>query len=299
MKKLLSLVSALVFILAACDKDHPTTDFPPDNPTVIAGPGWLELPEIYKIDGFKFFSHDGTLDGRKIRNWSFYWDYDNRVSSWVAYPLYKSIFSGASRTDEWGYDPLLPASGQQNVSGGYKDGNNGWYERGQQIPSSDRAGYELNSSTFYGTNIVPRNQDFNGGLWTNLEKTVRSWASESDTCYVISGCITKGAQYYVIDRSGNNVTVPTAFFKAVLRYSQQSSVGTDGFCAAAFLFDHEEYSQSGKYSFKVNKSMSMSVKDLEGVLGFRLFVNLGNVIGEDKAAIVKRENPQNNNWWWK
>ncbi len=268
-------------------------------PLVTSAPGWLELPEVFKVDGFEYFCHDGTLNGKKIRNWSFYWDYDNRVSKWVAYPLYKSIFAGASRTDEWGYDPLLPGAKQQNVSGGYKEGNNGWYARGQQIPSADRAGFELNSSTFYGTNIVPRNSDFEGGLWMDLECEVRSWAGQSDTCYVVSGCITKDAKYYVCDRSSEKVTVPTAFFKAVLRYSQSTTIGTDGFCAIAFLFDHEEYSESGKSSLKVSKNMSISVKALEDALGYRLFVNLDNAIGEDKAAAVKTENPQNNNWWWK
>lgn len=268
-------------------------------PLVTSAPGWLELPEVFKVDGFEFFCHDGTLNGKKIRNWSFYWDYDNRVSKWVAYPLYKSIFAGASRTDEWGYDPLLPGARQQNVSGGYKEGNNGWYMRGQQLPSADRAGFELNSTTFFSTNIVPQNSDFSGGLWMDLEGKVRSWAGQSDTCYVVSGCITKGAQYYVIDRSSEKVTVPTAFFKAVLRYSQATTIGTDGFCSIAFLFDHEEYSESGRSSLKVNKNMSISVKALEDALGYRLFVNLDNAIGEEKATAVKTENPQNNNWWWK
>ena len=268
-------------------------------PLVTSAPGWLELPAVFKVDGFDFFCHDGTLNGKKIRNWSFYWDYDNRVSKWVAYPLYKSIFAGASRTDEWGYDPLLPGARQQNVSGGYREGNNGWYMRGQQLPSADRAGFELNSTTFFSTNIVPQNSDFGGGLWTDLEGKVRSWAGQSDTCYVISGCITKDAKYYVCDRSSEKVTVPTAFFKAVLRYSQSTTIGTDGFCAIAFLFDHEEYSESGKSHLKVDKTMSISVKTLEDVLGYRLFVNLDNAIGEEKATAVKTENPQNNNWWWK
>ena len=298
MKKLIYLLMAVLVLLAAasCKKDNKTQE---KLPLVTSAPGWLELPEVFKVDGFEFFCHDGTLNGKKIRNWSFYWDYDNRVSKWVAYPLYKSIFAGASRTDEWGYDPLLPGARQQNVSGGYKEGNNGWYMRGQQLPSADRAGFELNSTTFFSTNIVPQNSDFGGGLWMDLEGKVRSWAGQSDTCYVVSGCITQGAQYYVIDRSSEKVTVPTAFFKAVLRYSQATTIGTDGFCSIAFLFDHEEYSESGKSSLKVSKSMSISVKALEDALGYRLFVNLDNAIGEEKATAVKTENPQNNNWWWK
>ena len=262
-------------------------------------PGWLELPKTFSEDEFDLFMHDGTLNGTTIRNWSFYWDYDNRVSRWVAYPLYKAICSGASRTDEWGYDPSLPAAKQQNVSGGYREGNNGWYARGQLLDHADRNSFEMNSSTFYGTNIVPMNEDFHGGIWADLEGKVRSWAGQSDTCYVLVGCITKDAKYYVIDRSNAKITVPTAFFKAVLRYSSNTTIGENGYCATAFLFDHEEYSKSDKSGLKVNKSMSMSVKDLEAVLGYKLFVNLNSVIGADKADAVKSQNPQSNNWWWK
>lgn len=264
----------------------------------------LELPEISDDDisttgDCVFLYRNGTLNGSLVRNWSFLWDYGNRISRWVAYPLYKSIYSGASRTDDWGYDPLFPPARQQNVSGGYREGNNGWYDRGQLLPSPNRAGYDLNASTFYGTNIVPMNQDFESGIYSNLDSKIRTWAGKSDTCYVVSGCICDEAEYYVYDRSDNKVTVPTAFFRAVLSYSKNTTVGTDGFCAAAFLFDHVEYSKTDKFQLQVSKSMSMSIRDLENVLGYKLFVNLSSVIGEDKAGAVKRENPQDNDWWWK
>ena len=57
------------------------------------------------------------MSGRPVRNWSFYWDYDNRLSAWVAYLLSRSISEGASSSEAWGFDPFLPASRQQNVSG--------------------------------------------------------------------------------------------------------------------------------------------------------------------------------------
>jgi len=299
MKQFMLCTLAVVGLMfAACCK-HNQIEAGTPSTTMTNTSGWLELPEMSAADGYDYYKHDGSLNGKKVRNWSFYWDYGNRVSRWVAYPLYKSIYSGASRSDGWGYDPLLPAAKQQNVTGGYREGNNGWYTRGQLIPSSDRAGYDLNATTFYGTNMAPMNPDFQSGIISNLEGKIRSWAGQSDTCYVVSGCICDGAQYYVLDRSTNKVTVPTAFFKAVLRYSCNTTIGTDGFCAAAFLFDHEEYSQSDKSSRQLSKSMSMSVSDLETTLGYKLFVNLDCVIGEDKASIVKKENPQNNNWWWK
>ena len=190
---LIAVAAVSALCLCSCTKygqirasRRPHTDnidtWPPSNNV----PAWLELPGTSSEDGFDLFLHDGTLNGKQIRNWSFYWDYDNLVSRWVAYPLYKAIYSGASRTDAWGYDPSLPAAKQQNVSGGYREGNNGWYCRGHLLPSSDRASFELNSTTFYGTNMAPMNQDFNGGIWADLEGKERSWAGQSDTCYVVT-----------------------------------------------------------------------------------------------------------------
>lgn len=301
MQKLLPVIFATFFILTACHRQDPA-DTTPGAPGNLQGsfppPGWLELPEIYNAGRNDFLIHKGTFNGATIRDWSFYWDYGNRISQWVAYPLYKAIYTGALKTDAWGYDLLLPASKQQNVTGGYKVGNNGFYDRGQLIPWLDRATEELNKQTFCGTNTVPMNSDFKGGLWTKLEGKVRSWAGASDTCYVVTGCITEGAKYYVVDRSNNQITVPQAFFKAVLRYEKSSTVGTKGYCAVAFLFDHEEYSQSGKSSLQPNKDMSMSIKDLEDVLGYKLFVNLDTAIGTEDAAAVKADNPRANNWWW-
>ena len=296
MKRLLLFTLAMAgLLLAACGK--PEGDSTPGT-TMTGRQGWLELPEMSDTDGYDFFIHDGTLCEKPVRNWSFYWDYGTKVSRWVAYPLYKNIYYGSSESYAWGYDIFLPAAKQQNVTGQYSEGNNGWYERARLIPSKDRAGYDLNASTYCATNIVPMNPEFMSGTMNNLEVKIRSWAGRSDTCYVVSGCICDESKYYVVDRSSNQIPVPTAFFKAILRYSSFTTVGTDGFCAAAFLFDHEEYSNSEKSSLPVTGSMSMSVSELEEVLGYKLFVNLASLLGEDKAEAIKQENPQNNGWWW-
>lgn len=260
-----------------------------------AVPLWIELPETSADDGYDFFSHDMTIGSVNARNWSFYWDYENRVSRWVAYPLCSwNIGSSVSRTDAWGYDPLLPAGKQQNVSGGYREGNNGWYSRGHQIPSADRlTSYAANSTTFYGTNMTPQDNNFNGGVWLSLENSVRSWARRCDTLYVVTGCVTDGAKYYALDRSGNRVTVPTGYFKAVLRYAKNSTVGYSGYLGCAFYYDHEADRNS-----TFSKSQSMSISDLEKKLGYSLFVNLDAAVGKSAADQIKSENPANVSWWW-
>lgn len=264
-----------------------------DIPSAVVG--WLELPEMSSEDGYTFFTHDMSIGSVKTRNYSYYWDYDNRVARWVAYPLCTwNIGSSVKRTDAWGYDPLLPASQQQNVSGGYREGNHGWYSRGHQIPSADRLGsYDANAKTFYGTNMTPQNNNFNSGVWATLENSVRSWARRCDTLYVVTGCVTDGAKYYAVDRSENKITVPTAYYKALLRYSKNSTIGYSGFIGCAFYYDHEADEHA---SF--SKANSMSIEELEKKLGFKFFVNLDKAVGPSISAQIKAEDPASVTWWW-
>lgn len=256
---------------------------------------WLELPATSATDGLDFYWRMAELDGKTVRNYSFYWNYTDRVSMWVAYPLCKMYLGSQGRSEAWGYDPLLPASKQQNVSGGYKEGNNGWYARGHQLPSADRtATYALNTTTFYGTNMTPQNNDFNGGIWARLEGKVRDWAEQSDTLYVVTGCVVDGAKYYALDRSGEKITVPTAYFKAVLRYSKSTTISESGFNSAAFWFEHQNYTNSAS----ILKVQSMSVSELEAKLGYTLFVNLPDRVGTATAASIKSEKPASLGWWW-
>ena len=291
MRRILALV-AFSALLLSCrgGLDVPSVG---SQGTATASPRWLELPGTSATDGLDFFHRSCTIGGKPLRDYSFYWDYSNRVSHWVAYPLC-SVYLGASdRSEAWGYDPFLPAAKQSNVSGGFKEGNNGWYARGHQLPSSDRTANDiLNATTYYGTNIVPMDNDFSSGVWSTLESRVRAWAGSSDTLYVVTGCVTDGAMHYVMDRSNNRVTVPVAFFKAVLRYSKDATVGHNGYMAAAFWYNHEGYPKV----FSRNESLSIAA--LEEKLGYKLFVNLPAMVGEVNAAAIKSEKPSTVNWWW-
>lgn len=272
-----------------------------DNPggdTGVAQAGWLELPAIPENSDWGFFTHDMTLGSVKTRNYSFAWDYDALVAPWVAYPLCKwNIGNNIKRTNDWGLDPKLPRNKQPVLYNGFKTGNvSGWFARGHQIPSADRL-YDAasNGQTFYGTNMTPQLQEqFNGTIWANLEGKVRSWANRSDTLYVVTGCVTSGSTKYCLDNDGKKVTVPTAYYKAVLRYMKSSStLGYSGYMGCAIWLDHKDYDDAA-----VDSSYSMSIDDLEKKLGIDLFVNLPARIGEEAAAKVEAENPRNINWWW-
>ncbi len=260
--------------------------------------GWMELPAI--PEGMDAFTHSMTVGSVSTRNYSFLWDYDNLVAPWVAYPLCKwNIGNNIKRTNAWGLDPLLPEGKQPVLFRGFSEGNNGWYARGHQIPSADRlTSYESNSMTFYGTNMTPQIQDgFNGDIWATLEGKVRSWANSSDTLYVVTGCVIDYPEgqtvKYALDNYGKKVTVPTAYYKVVLRYMKNSTVGYSGYSACAVWLDHKVYSTKN-----IDSKYSMSVKNLEKKVGMDFFVNLPAVVGEEMAAKIESEDPSKVSWWW-
>ena len=280
---------------ASVKPDPDPTPDPEPKPNVT---GWLELPAV--PEGTDFFTHSMTVGSTKTRNYSFIWDYNNLVAPWVAYPLCKWNIGGPmKRTDAWALDPLLPESKQPVLYKAFREGNAGWFSRGHQIASADRlTSYESNSMTFYGTNMTPQiSNGFNGDIWATLEGKVRSWANSSDTLYVVTGCVIdyKDGETvkYALDNNGKKVTVPTAYYKVVLRYMKNSTIGYSGYSACAVWLDHKVYS-----SKNINSSYSMSVDDLEKRLNIDFFVNLPAKVGEETAARIEAEDPAKVSWWW-
>lgn len=261
--------------------------------------GWMELPAI--PEGMDAFTHSMTVGSVSTRNYSFLWDYDNLVAPWVAYPLCVWNMSGKTgRTDAWALDPLLPANKQPVLTRGFSDGNAGWFARGHQIASADRqTSYSSNAMTFYGTNMTPQiNKGFNADIWRTLEDKVRGWARDSDTLYVVTGCVIdyKDGETvkYALDNNGKKVTVPTGYYKVVLRYRANSTFGYSGYSACAILFDHKVYSDK-----RITSEYSMSVDDLEKKTGIDFFVNLPAKVGEETTARIEAEEPKDVTWWWR
>ena len=189
----------------------------------------------------------------------------------------------------WVSDPVLVAAGKPTInvasSGSYQWSTKG-YSRGHQLPSADRLGGAMaNIQTFYTSNTAPQLTQFNGGLWENLEESVRSWSSSSnstDTLYVVTGCLVDKDCPTVADHDGKAVAVPKAYYKALLRLSKGNYIG------AGFYFDHKEYP-----STETLKEHALSLKELETKTGMSFFVNLP----AETATKVKAEDPKNNAFW--
>ena len=263
---------------------EPEPDSAPD--TELPKTGWLELPAM-DDPGLGYYSHSFKMNGKTYRNYSFGWSQEDRVALWVAYPLCKLYTNGsAGRTNEWALDPLL---GEDSAApfGGYA----GSYARGHQLPSADRqCCYEANAQTFYGTNMTPQLNAHNEGIWADLEGRVRGWANTSDTTYVVTGVVVSPSSKKEKDSYGKSVTVPDAYFKAVLKYSKSSTLGM--WNAAAFFLEHKAYSGN------VGKEHSMSVDRLEEITGIDFFVNLPAKLGDDQAAAIEAADPSKSSVWW-
>ena len=258
----------------------------PDAPSNLEKAQWLELPAMDN-PALGYYSHSFKMNGNTYRNYTFGWSQKDRVALWVAYPLCKLYTNGsAGRTNAWALDPLL---GNDSAApfGGYC----GDYARGHQLPSADRqCCYDANAQTFYGTNMTPQLNEHNEGIWSSLENKVRNIANASDTTYVVTGVIVSSSSKKEKDSNGNNVTVPDAYFKVLLRYSKSSTLGQ--WNAAAFYLEHRAYSGS------ISKEHSMSVDELEAKTGFDFFANLPAKVGADQAAKIEAVDPANVALWW-
>ena len=247
---------------------------------------WLELPKTDN-EALLFFTHYQTIRSEKMRSYSYYWDVENLVAHWVAYPLNQELAGSGSRTDAWGLDPKLPRNMQPVLFKGFRGG----YDRGHQLPSADRLNRAANVQTFYGTNMTPQLGSLNQNGWAALEGAVRDWSREFDTLYVVTGCLVGDAvdKKVAYDNDSKAVAVPDAYFKALLGYKKDMSIAsaTAGYTAIGFYYPHAGYSDG--YMAK-----SMTIDELERKTGMDFFVNLPAKIGQSWADRIESTK---DSWW--
>lgn len=256
-----------------------------------AAAGWMELPATSSSDDWTFLHHGMKIGSKPFRNYSVEWNAKDLVPMWVAYPLTRESIGYGTRTDAWELDPLLKESEQPDLrTRSYAPTSS--YDRGHQLPSASRLSFDANKKTFYGTNMAPQRNDFNAGIWEKLESEVRSWAksSSTDTLYVVTGCTLEGSTVVVSDNKDKIVTVPTGFYKALLRLSG------DQYEAVAIFLEHTSYPDFSAKDYKKTDlfQYAMSIDALEEKIGIDLFVNLP----ADLSDFVESHTPSKSDWWW-
>lgn len=256
--------------------------------------GWLELPSYTtagmagtttsSLSDLYWITHKAEMGGREQRNYTMLYDPELYTSYWVAYPLCSDHMT-SGRVDSWGiFDPKVPKDKQFSLSSGYGvnvyDGQvqTNYYARGHQIPNADRNNVpEMQEQTYYPTNITPQLQNnFNGGIWMNLESAVRSAVHAGDTVYVVTGAAFRkkgwAEEIKTISPSGGrpSLQVPNYYWKVLLKVKWHDGKINNAKTVGFWLDHNDSYSTSTT----AYQAYSTTVDQIEAWTGFNFFANL-------------------------
>ena len=133
-------------------------------------------------------------------------------AEWVAYELLKKhIAYNKFKRPYFEVDPLVKTN-----SASWKNYKNSGYDRGHLCPAADRRfNKKAHDETFLTSNISPQLNEFNAGIWNDLEKKVRYWLNRDQQFYVVTGPVFGNSKKTI---GFEKVTVPTHFFKVILKY---------------------------------------------------------------------------------
>ena len=264
-------------------------------------------------------------EGLKVRNFSVCYDTDKICARWVAYPSHTIYTSGkdyqvggttAGRTNAWAFDdavtqykyssnwssayeiistyvpaldtydtytePIISQSKQADICNGIGGG----YVRGHMLPSADRySTWNTNAQTYYSTNIMAQDYDFNSASWADLENKVRANLC-ADTLYVVVGTLFEESK--TIEKNGRIISVPSHCYKMLLRTKRGNTnkplvdiKSADELMCIGFIFENSATGANTDLT-----DAAVSVADIERRSGFSFYRNLDPSIAE----IVKQQN---------
>ncbi|HEV7586839.1 MAG TPA: DNA/RNA non-specific endonuclease [Longimicrobium sp.] len=133
--------------------------------------------------------------------------------NWVAWNLNATHFGGADRCNCFSADAQLPDSVYHVVTSDYTGSG---FSRGHMVMSSQRTATAAeNAVTFLMTNILPQQQDQNGGPWLKLEVFNSELAQDSaKELYILAGG-TYSASPATLNGAGK-VAIPSTEWKIVV-----------------------------------------------------------------------------------
>lgn len=177
-----------------------------------------------------------------------------KIPNWVAYELTEEETNGEAERTERKFRMDPDYKGSQAMREDYA--NSGW-TKGHMAPAADfRWDDDAMDETFYLTNICPQCEELNTGDWEYLERQVRRWAREYGKAWVVTGPIVGDAREGTI--GDRHVTVPDAFFKAVLVWTGMR------YNSIAFVMGND----SRRYYLQ---DCALSVNELETLTGIDFF----------------------------
>ena len=103
------------------------------------------------------------------------------------------------------------------------DYTNSGYVRGHMVPSADMAfAKDAMKSTFIMSNVVPMRQEFNNGVWKQIENQVRVAAAIYSGIVILSG--TSIGRCDSITRISGDIAIPDGFWKVIYLPEQKKVI---------------------------------------------------------------------------
>jgi|CZKP01.1.fsa_nt_gi DNA/RNA endonuclease G (NUC1) len=214
------------------------------------------------------------------------YDRDKGIPNWVSWQVNSTWCNGpAVRKDNFIPDNQLPSSWYHVVTGDYTGSN---FSRGHMCPSADRVETQgCNDSVFVMTNMIPQNQNNNGGPWEALETYERTLANSGNVLYIISGGYGSGGTdlngIVQTTIAGGKVTVPAKTWKVIMVLpagtNDVSRVTTSTRCIAVIMNnDNGPFNSWGTYR--------VSVDYIESLTGYDFFSNVSPSIQAVIESVV-------------
>ena len=104
-------------------------------------------------------------------------------------------------------DTRLPESYRSTLADYSRSG----FDRGHLSPNSDMQDSNMQSESFYLSNIVPQNADNNRHLWAYIEHSTREMAKDKGGAFVVTGVAFLGKSSSI----GRGVVIPSHMYKAI------------------------------------------------------------------------------------
>lgn len=222
----LSALAIIIFLIVAClwigrkiwqtateqtEQTEPTAPAPPRLPNAPVT-NVEQAQRIYLALGnpSNAAPNPSNADNYLMLNNAYALSYNNSRGSanWVAWRISNADFGGAERQNDFRPDPNLPPNFTRVTPNDYTGSG---FDRGHLCPSADRSGsQEINSQTFFMTNMVPQTPDLNRNVWNDFETYSRDLVKKNGVdLYVVAGC------YGEKSRLKKKIAVPTNCWKVV------------------------------------------------------------------------------------
>ncbi len=186
-------------------------------------------------------------------------------AEWVAYKMTREMLNipNVPRFDYYNEDKDVKTG-----SAVHSDYTNSGYTRGHLAPAGDMAFDEIAmKESFFMSNMSPQLREFNNGVWKELEESIRDWTYKAGLLYIVTGPILEPNNLEKIGR--NKVSVPKAFYKIILDYSDNSKK------AIGFIIPNS-------VSELTLDNYMVTVDDVEKITGIDFFNEMINDVEEEK-----------------